>query len=60
MRQRLDRVTAEHRELDEHIDRLESGAAADQLRIRRLKKRKLQLRDEIERLRSLLIPDLNA
>lgn len=60
MRQRLDRVAAEHRALDEHISRLEAGSANDQLGVRRLKKRKLQLRDEIERLKSLLIPDLNA
>ena len=59
-RKRLERLKGEHRALDEHIVALESSADADQLGIRRLKKRKLQLRDEMERLRSLLIPDLNA
>lgn len=50
----------EHRALDQAITSLQSTADADDLQIRRLKKRKLQLRDHITRLESRLIPDLDA
>lgn len=49
-----------HRDLDSTIDELQEAAYQDQLRLRRLKKQKLQLKDELERLESLLIPDLDA
>ncbi len=49
-----------HRDLDSTIDELHEATYQDQLRLRRLKKQKLQLRDELERLESLLIPDLDA
>lgn len=60
IRQRLEQLRLEHRDLDEVIVRLTSDPTADQLQIRRLKKRKLLLRDLIARLESELIPDLNA
>lgn len=60
LRRRLESLSSEHRLLDEQIVALEAEAYVDQIGVRRLKKRKLQLRDEIERVRSLLIPDLNA
>lgn len=47
----------EHRDLDAEIERLASDASADQLAIKRLKKRKLWLKDCIARLESALIPD---
>lgn len=50
----------EHRDLDDVVARLALDPFVDQLRLRRLKKRKLMLKDQIERLKSLLIPDLNA
>ena len=50
----------EHRDLDSVIARLEEGPYIDQLQVRRLKKRKLYLRDTIKRLESGLIPDLDA
>jgi hypothetical protein len=50
----------EHRDLDDIVTRLGTEVYVDQLQLRRLKKRKLQLRDQIERLKSLLIPDLDA
>lgn len=50
----------EHRDLDDVIERLNSDLHVDQLRLRRLKKRKLLLKDLIEKLESELIPDLNA
>lgn len=56
----IDRLAAlrrEHRELDEEIGRRISDLQADDLTIKRLKKRKLQLKDCIARLESALIPD---
>lgn len=49
-----------HRDLDMLIDALVDDLAMDQIRLRRLKKRKLQLKDAIARLESEIIPDLNA
>ncbi len=49
-----------HRALDEEIDALESFPYRDQLQLQRLKKEKLWLKDAIHRLRSMLIPDLDA
>lgn len=46
-----------HRDLDEEILRLQERRDADELAIKRMKKRKLQLRDQISRLESALIPD---
>ena len=57
---RLEQLQTEHRDLDEVVARLDEAQLGDQLQIRRLKKRKLLLKDQIERLRSLLIPDLDA
>jgi hypothetical protein len=50
----------EHRDLDEAITRLAEDPAVDQLRLRRLKKRKLKLKDWMTYLESRLIPDLDA
>jgi hypothetical protein len=47
----------EHRDLDAAIARLAADIAADELAIKRLKKRKLWLKDCIARLESALIPD---
>lgn len=58
--ERLKELRLTHRDLDEMIDRLGEDPLVDQFRVRRLKKRKLQLRDAISRLESELIPDLNA
>lgn len=54
---RLYELRSEHRDLDTVIARFSAEAAADQLHMQRLKKRKLALRDEIARLESCLIPD---
>ena len=59
-RQRLAQLRIEHRDLDDAIARLSEGPYVDQLQLRRLKKRKLQLKDAIARLQSELIPDLDA
>lgn len=50
----------EHRDLDEAIMRLSDDPSVDQLRVRRMKKRKLKLKDWIANLESRLIPDLDA
>ena len=55
--QRLAALRLEHRDLDVAIARLQSDSDADELAVKRLKKRKLQLKDQIARLESDLIPD---
>ena len=50
----------EHRDLDEAIARLSEDPSVDQLRLTRMKKRKLKLKDWIANLESQLIPDLDA
>jgi len=55
--ERLNALRLEHRELDEQIGQLVLDLEADELIIKRLKKRKLQLKDCIARLESALIPD---
>ena len=58
--EKLESLKLEHRDLDDAIARLEQGPYVDQLQLRRLKKRKLQLKDFISVLESRLIPDLDA
>ena len=58
--ERLRQLRIEHRDLDEVISRLSMDIHVDQLQLKRLKKRKLMLKDQIERYTSQLIPDLNA
>jgi hypothetical protein len=55
--QRLTELRQEHRALDEEIARLQAGMAEDELALKRMKKRKLQLKDSIARIESALIPD---
>lgn len=56
----LAELREEHRDLDEAITRMHSDPVVDQLRLRRMKKRKLKIKDWITRLESKLIPDLDA
>lgn len=60
LRQHLAELESEHRDLDEVIARLADGNVFDQLQMKRLKKRKLQLKDQIIRIRSRLLPDIIA
>ena len=57
---RLQALEIEHHDLDDVIDRLALDPGQDRLQLQRLKKRKLMLKDQIMRLESELIPDLNA
>ena len=58
--ERLKQLRVEHRDLDEVIARLVHDPNVDQLMLKRLKKRKLMLKDMISQLESARIPDLNA
>jgi hypothetical protein len=58
--EKLRALRIEHRDLDEVIARLTLDIHSDQLQLKRLKKRKLMLKDQITRMESELIPDLNA
>jgi hypothetical protein len=58
--EKLRQLRIEHRDLDEVIARLCMDIHVDELQLKRLKKRKLVLKDQILRLESQLIPDLNA
>ena len=60
IRSRLHDLEIEHHDLDDIIVRLASDPSQDQLQLRRLKKRKLVLKDQIQRLRARLIPDIIA
>ena len=60
IRQRLLALEVEHHDLDDVIGRLVGDPVQDQLTLRRLKKRKLLLKDQIQRLRARLIPDIIA
>jgi hypothetical protein len=56
----LTTLESEHRDLDEVIERLGEDLPFDQLKLQRLKKRKLILKDEMARLRSRILPDIIA
>jgi hypothetical protein len=58
--ERLKQLRVEHRDLDQVIARLVTDPNVDQLMLKRLKKRKLMLKDMITQLESARIPDLNA
>ncbi|MFL6551369.1 MAG: DUF465 domain-containing protein [Povalibacter sp.] len=58
--ERLRDLRIEHRDLDDVINRLQMDLYVNEIQLRRLKKRKLLLKDQIARLESELIPDLNA
>jgi hypothetical protein len=60
LRIRLEVLKREHRDLDEAIDALQQAARGDQLTLRRLKKQKLHLKDQIVKIEDQLIPDIIA
>ncbi len=57
---RIAELQIEHRDLDLVIETLSDTAGRDELRLRRLKKRKLQLKDTITLMQMRLIPDIPA
>jgi hypothetical protein len=54
------RLKQEHRDLDSAINALEESGRADPLQLKRLKKKKLSLKDEIARIEDQLLPDIIA
>ncbi len=60
LRIKLEVLRHEHRELDAAIRQREEGAVGDPLALRRLKKQKLLLKDQIARLEDILTPDIIA
>lgn len=60
LRERLELLKIEHRDLDDAIAALIDTGNTDQLRTARLKKRKLQLRDRIIQIENALVPDIIA
>lgn len=60
LRIRLGVLRREHRDLDDAIGAMEAAGRSEQLQLRRLKKRKLALKDEIARIEDQLIPDIIA
>ena len=59
-RAKLAALMQEHRDLDAAIDALWAAGGSDQLALSRLKKRKLQLKDEITEINNALLPDIIA
>ena len=57
---KLRELESEHRDLDDVIERLADDKPFDQLKLQRLKKRKLSLKDEMTLLRSRILPDIIA
>lgn len=56
----ISRLSEEHRDLDQMIDRVSESAPFDELQMRRMKKRKLAIKDQLSRLSALLVPDIIA
>jgi hypothetical protein len=60
MRSQLQQCIQQHRDLDTAITSLELTGTSDQLQLRRLKKMKLDLKDRIQKIENMLIPDIIA
>lgn len=60
LREKLIELEQEHKDLDEVIDRLRSTPPVDFLQMKRLQKKKLFLKDQIQKIRSDIIPDIIA
>jgi len=60
LRQKLEQLRLEHRDLDDVIARLSDSAPMSQIQLQRLKKRKLMLKDQTRLLESRLLPDIIA
>ena len=60
IRKKLEELLSEHSDLDDVIDSMVKNQVFDQLQLQRLKKRKLGLKDEIIKLKALIVPDIIA
>ncbi|MEM1132193.1 MAG: DUF465 domain-containing protein [Pseudomonadota bacterium] len=60
MRQKLEQLKLEHRDLDVAINALSESGGHDQLQLARMKRRKLMLKDQIAVIEDYLIPDIIA
>ncbi|MFS0754435.1 DUF465 domain-containing protein [Noviherbaspirillum sp. 1P10PC] len=60
IKKRIIELEVEHRDLDSVIDMLSANGQHEELQLRRLKKRRLQLKDHITLLKMQLIPDIPA
>ena len=60
IRHRLAEIKLEHSDLDQIIDRLTRDTTVEELQVKRLKKRKLYLKDQIANMENELIPDILA
>ncbi len=58
--ERLEQLKTDHRDIDDAIRALSQPGRADMLQLQRLKRKKLLLRDEINRLESQILPDIIA
>ena len=60
IKRRIGELNLEHRDLDRAIEALENNPLHDELQLKRLKKRKLMLKDQIFMLQRQLVPDIPA
>lgn len=60
LHRKLEELRTEHRDLDDVIARVTEEGPFDQVRVQRLKKRKLLLKDQIIHIESMLLPDIIA
>jgi hypothetical protein len=60
LEEKLILLEQEHKDLDEIIDRLRNTPPVDFLQVKRLQKKKLMIKDQIQRIRSTMLPDIIA
>lgn len=60
IQKKIDELLSEHRNLDDTINSMVGSQGFDQIQLQRLKKRKLGLKDEITKLKALVVPDIIA
>ncbi len=60
LQEKLAALEQEHRELDRHIEEMSRAQPVDLLQIQRLKKKKLTIKDQIQKLKSDILPDIIA